>query len=284
MISIYQMVRNKKIAVLLTCHNRYEKTLNCLNALFMAILPERYLIKVYLVDDGSTDRTGEVVREMFPEVNVIQGSGNLFWTRGMYLAWTHAAIDDFDFYLWLNDDTLLKQNSLLTILENTNAQNNESIIVGVCKSNDDSIVTYGGYYHNSHKIIEPNGQVQKCYFFNGNVVLIPQKVFSVVGYIDPVFQHGFGDYDYGLRARKMGINSYVTSQPIGFCDKNELNIWCNPDYTILKRIKHFYSPLGMAPFQHFIYARRHFGVYKALKKILSQHLRLLIPSLWLNNK
>ena len=202
----------------------------------------------------------------------------------MYLAWSYAANNNIDFYLWLNDDTILKKTSLLTILENANLRKNESIIVGVCKSNDDSSITYGGYHHITHKIIEPNGHVQECCFFNGNVVLISQKVFSVVGYIDPVFHHGFGDYDYGLRAKELGIKSYVTSETIGFCDRNKLKIWCNPDYTILKRIKHFYSPLGMAPFKHFIYAKRHFGSYKALKNILTQHIRLIFPSLWLNNK
>ena len=42
-----------KIAAILTCHNRKEKTLACLHSLFSIIST----IDVFLVDDGSTDGT-----------------------------------------------------------------------------------------------------------------------------------------------------------------------------------------------------------------------------------
>lgn len=78
------------IAVLLTCHNRREKTLSCLQSLFGATMPEGYKTEVFLVDDGSTDGTGEAVEKCFPQVTVIQGDGNLYWNKGMNLAWKNA--------------------------------------------------------------------------------------------------------------------------------------------------------------------------------------------------
>ena len=45
----------KTIATLITCHNRKDKTLACLDALFSNHLPDRVLLDVFLVDDGSTD-------------------------------------------------------------------------------------------------------------------------------------------------------------------------------------------------------------------------------------
>ena len=47
--------------------------------------------EVFLVDDGSSDGTGIVVKEMFPEITVIQGNGKLFWNRGMFYAWDAAS-------------------------------------------------------------------------------------------------------------------------------------------------------------------------------------------------
>ena len=41
-----------KIAVLITCHNRKEKTLKCLRTLYSQTLPAGAEISVYLVDDG----------------------------------------------------------------------------------------------------------------------------------------------------------------------------------------------------------------------------------------
>ena len=76
-----------KIAVLLACHNRKDKTISCLNSLFNANLFLNYSLEVYLVDDCSTDGTSEAVTNFFPNVNIIRGNGNLYWNQGMRLAW-----------------------------------------------------------------------------------------------------------------------------------------------------------------------------------------------------
>lgn len=55
----------KTIAVLLTAHNRKEKTLLCLDFLFKQKQVEEYTIDVYLTDDGSTDGTSEAVKKHF---------------------------------------------------------------------------------------------------------------------------------------------------------------------------------------------------------------------------
>ena len=47
----------KRIAVLITCFNRIDKTINCLDSLYNSKSIDDYLIDVYLVDDGSTDGT-----------------------------------------------------------------------------------------------------------------------------------------------------------------------------------------------------------------------------------
>jgi len=42
----------KHTAVLLTCHNRREKTLSCLAALYACVLPEGYRFDVFLLVAG----------------------------------------------------------------------------------------------------------------------------------------------------------------------------------------------------------------------------------------
>ncbi|WP_290503914.1 glycosyltransferase, partial [Akkermansia sp.] len=97
----------KKLEVLMTCHNRREKTLRSLAALFSA-LPEAELdVSVHLVDDGSSDGTGDAVRQAYPSVSVITGDGTLFWNRVMRTAWEDALQKDADCYLWLNDASML---------------------------------------------------------------------------------------------------------------------------------------------------------------------------------
>src|SRR5690606_4621218 len=99
--------------VLLTCFNRREKTIQSLGALFASIkdVPD-ICIEIFLVDDGSTDDTAYTVERSFPSVKLIYGNGKLFWNRGMIKAWKQASQHDFDFYLWLNDDTIISKHGL----------------------------------------------------------------------------------------------------------------------------------------------------------------------------
>lgn len=67
-----------RIAILLTCYNRKDKTYVCLNSLYKNI-SEYCQFDIYLVDDGSTDGTAMMIAKDFPEVILIKGSGSLFW-------------------------------------------------------------------------------------------------------------------------------------------------------------------------------------------------------------
>jgi len=79
------------IAALLTSFNRRTKTLQCLSELAKQLLPKGHRIEVFLVDDRSSDGTGDAVRREFPSVNLIEGTGALYWCGGMRLAWRTAA-------------------------------------------------------------------------------------------------------------------------------------------------------------------------------------------------
>ncbi len=271
----------QNIAVLLTCHNRKEKTITCLTSLFEAILPVGFSLDVFLVDDGSTDGTAEAVSKNFPIVNIIQGDGNLFWNRGMHLAWKSAVkVQEYDFYLWLNDDTFLENNALEIILQDSSHFKNLSIICGACLSHITGECSYSGYTQKTHARITPNGTIQECFFFNGNVVLIPKLIFDKLDNLDPIFHHGLGDFDYGLRAFSNGLKSFVSSAYVGVCEPNVLPAWSNPDNSLHKRCKAFYQPNGAVPFQLYIFDRRHFGMCRALKSLVSLHLRLFFPRMW----
>lgn len=275
-------MRNQRLAVLITSYNRVKKTLNCLESLFNSMVPAGLEISVYLVDDKSPDNTGTVIKEKFPEVNIIEGTGDLFWTRGMHLAWQSALEKkEYDFLLWLNDDIKLFPDSVNNIIETSFEINNQSIIVGSTCSENNKSFTYGGIKLPNHKVI-PNGKPQLCDTFNGNFVLIPKYVYKKVGVIDKLFHHAIGDLDYGLRAKKAGIKSYVAKKYIGTCERHEqLPSWCLPETPFLKRVKSLYSPLGCSqPYYFFRYELRHFGLVKAAFHFFTIHLRLTFPSLW----
>lgn len=274
------MMMKQSIAVLLTVHNRKAKTLECLQRLYAQLPLDGYQVDVYLTDDGCTDGTPEAVRQQFPQVHIIHGDGNLFWNRGMYTAWQEAAKEDYDFYLWLNDDTLLLPNALKSLLDTSQSKLNRAIIVAANRAKNEEKVTYSG--HNKNGKITPNGSLQSCDTFNGNCVLIPRYVYQKLGNLDWKFRHAIGDLDYGYRAKRAGIEMYVSSEYLGICDNNpKLPAWARKEVPLLKRLKNLYSPLGYAePIPFFHYERKNFGLMTAIKHFISIHIRVLFPQLW----
>jgi GT2 family glycosyltransferase len=134
------------IAVLMTCHNRRDTTLACLESLYCARASNQ--LDVFLVDDASTDGTGAAVRDRYPTVNIISGSGDLYWVGAMRLAYEHATTKQHDFTLWLNDDVVLAPTALTTLIA-TWAQlsrngHERSIVVGAVVDPTTRTTSYSG--------------------------------------------------------------------------------------------------------------------------------------------
>ncbi|WP_367773608.1 glycosyltransferase [Flavobacterium sp. WC2421] len=266
-----------QIAVLLTCFNRKEKTLNCLHHLFKL----KNDLDIYLVDDGSTDGTSEAIAKDFPQVNLIKESGDLFWNKGMNLAWEHASQIDYDYYLWLNDDVVIYQNCFDELYSCIDLTESKAIISGIIESADKNETLYGGFDAN-RKLIKANGKLNSIRNLNGNVVVIPKKVYKVLGNLDLHYHHDLGDVDYGLRAQRNNIKVYTTRIAIASGDKNDICRVRKNKTTIINRFKKLYSPLGANPKIIFYFRNKHFGFINAITYFFFLHFINFIPD-WLNN-
>lgn len=260
----------KKIAVLITCYNRLEKTLDCLDLLFKCKIPDDIFLSVYLVDDASTDGTCESVRINFPMVNIIKTNGNLFWNRGMYLAFNKASEFDFDAYLWLNDDTSLYPDAISKLIDANDELfsrfSKYSILVGSTVG-DNGFLSYGGSVSVSkltpfkYKKVWSPDELVECEVMNGNCVLIPREIANKVGNLDYSFEHAMGDTDYALRARKLGFKVYVAPGYVGKCSVNAMkNTYVDRDLSLRDRWRHIKSRKGLPLKSWYIFTRRHGGV------------------------
>lgn len=272
----------KQIAVLLTVFNRKQQTLLCLERLFRQEIPEGYKLAVYLTDDGCTDGTSQAVLTQFPGlVNIIHGDGTLFWNRGMYLAWSVAVKDnDFDYYLWLNDDTFIYDGCIKRLLAESKIYDDKSIVVGsTCAIGNQNKITYGGW--KKGKIIKDLSKPQKADTINGNIVLIPRHVYNVLGMNDNRFRHCAGDTDYGLRAKENNVLCMTGTGIFGECNQHERpTVWMDPSQPFRKRWENFLSPLGNNPFEFFYFKRKHYGLLAACITFCSMWTHFFLPWLW----
>ena len=273
----------KKIAVLLTVFNRKESTLKCLSNLSEMIMPQGYEMDVYLTNDGCTDGTPEAVKQMFPKVRIINGNGSLYWNRGMFAAWEAASKSyEYDYYLWLNDDTFIYNHAVKSLVESSKVKQDKAIIVGATvDTSTRSKVTYGGRIKG--KGIAPlNGEMITVDYFNGNIVLIPAYAFNLLGNLDYYFTHSKGDFDYGLRARKAGVDIIQYGKALGECNLHpRIDKWCDPDIPLRKRWAMLNRPNGMPPKETFHLEKRHIGLGIAIFHYITIVTRCLIPQLWI---
>ena len=271
----------KRVAALLTVFNRRDITLKCLKGLSNQVYNCKEInVEVFLTNDGCTDGTPEAVKEFFPDVHIINGDGSLFWNRGMIAAWKEASMYDYDYYLWLNDDTYLYSDAIARLLNKSGYYEDKSIIVGsTCSVENKDLITYGGWVNN--RKVTDISKSTKCNTMNGNIVLIPRKVYKVLGYNDPYYRHAMGDLDYGFTATRKGISIYTGEGIFGECNLHEHpTIWMDPSQPLKKRWKNFMSPIGNNPIEFFYFKKKNYGLFLACVTFLTNWIHFILPWLW----
>jgi GT2 family glycosyltransferase len=257
------------IAALITCHNRRQQTLDCIGAL-LAQQIDNAALTIYLVDDGSSDGSGDSVQRSYPQVTVIRGTGTLFWGGGMRLAYETAIQGAFDFHLWLNDDVVLAPGSLAHLVATYDGLRKKStssmVVVGALASPTSGETTYSGWLRSRlHPLrfehVEPTGCPQLCDTMNGNVVLIPRSVYSSLGGPDKAFPHGLGDFDYGLRVTQTHGQVWLAAGYVGTCSKGDPNRFLSrsPRKSALGRLRDVTAAKALPPLAWMAFAHRHGG-------------------------
>ena len=80
-----------------------------------------------------------------PNVVVLAGTGELYWTGGMIMADEAAMAGRPDHLLWLNDDVELADGTITMLIDVGARDGNEAIVVGTTVDPDSREATYGGY-------------------------------------------------------------------------------------------------------------------------------------------
>jgi len=205
------------VVAVVPAFNRCDKTLRFLRQFPAIHYPNK---RVVICDDGSTDNTYQNIQLNFPEVDVLRGNGDLWWSGGTNMAIRKALERGADFSLTINDDTIMDPDFLTEMVEV--ARQNPKFIVGCRIHREDhrdriwSIGTspvFKGYEIFRLNFWDKRWDEIKSELANpypvvtmpGNGVLIPRSVFEDVGYFDQhAMPHYHADSDLILRARKKG--------------------------------------------------------------------------------
>lgn len=214
------------IYILVPIHNRKETTLKFIKSFSKQTYKD---YQVVIVDDGSTDGSSEAIKTIFPNVIILKGDGNLWWTGSMNkgLKYILSIAKNTDYLLAINDDVTVKDNYI-------------EKLISASKKNDNSIV--GSLYVDSLKRgITYDSGVKidwKHYIYNqipydqnrkivGNIdtlatrgALIPIDTIIKVGIFEKKLRHYGADYEYFFRAKKLGFQLYMSYEAVVYGEED----------------------------------------------------------------
>lgn len=89
-------IQNISVGIIVPVYNRLTTTKKCIERLHE--IPKNFTL--YVVDDNSTDGTSEMLTQ-FPQIKIINGSGDLWWSGAINLGMKKCWEDGCDIFIWL---------------------------------------------------------------------------------------------------------------------------------------------------------------------------------------
>jgi GT2 family glycosyltransferase len=190
-----------RATLLIPAHNRRALTLGCLRALHAN--GDLAACDALVIDDGSSDGTGEAIRAEFPAVRVRRGDGTLFWTGAIALGMRALLAPPVNgAMIWLNDDCRPRPGAL-AVLGAWLAQNPNALAAPRCIDRT-GFVAATGFIGRRVFSVAP-GEERRVEGVSGFCVGIGARAARALGPPDAVsFPHYAGDTAYTLRASRHG--------------------------------------------------------------------------------
>ena len=198
--------------IVIPVFNRQHYTRDCLVSLRQQTRTD---FRVVVVDDGSTDGTARMLADDFPEVDVVTGTGNLFWTAGVNAGIRRALALGATRVMTLNNDVLVLPDFVAQML--ACAERHPTAVLGALELD---VATgqpiYGGERldwrtNTRHDLLaelpaaERHG-LHPVTYLPGRGLLIPLRVIEAIGLFDEKrLPHYLADFDYTSVARRHGF-------------------------------------------------------------------------------
>lgn len=220
----------KKVVMVTPVFNRRDLTLQCLKSIGRLDL-NNIDLHVVIVDDGSTDGTEEAIKENYPEVEIIKGDGNLYYTAGFNRGVEAALKHEPDYILGFNNDSVFDHKFLRAMVEC--AEKYPKSIVGsllllwdtphkLFQVSPQWVTKFGGWRHWYQQTIWTiPDKVWEVDIIVGNCLLFPAEAIRNLGLMDEKRFVQYGDAEYTPRMKRNGWRLLIEPKARVFCKPND---------------------------------------------------------------
>jgi len=192
--------------------NGVADTLACLTSLMAQNYP---LLRVIVVDNGSTDDSVVRIRAAFPAVPVVEAGKNLGFAGGCNVGIDRALADGTDFVWLLNNDTIAPPDTCEKLVAKAAQEPKAGLIGSVLYYMHDpgKVQAWGGgnltvWLGQSSHFVAPT-KLGPIAFLTFASVLIPREVLLRVGVLYEGFFMYWDDGDFALRVTAAGYGLAV---------------------------------------------------------------------------
>jgi GT2 family glycosyltransferase len=262
---------DSRVAIIIPIHNRLEVTKKGISAIKRSLISETQntsfinKFNIIVVDDGSTDRSSEWISDNHPDIHLLQGDGNLWWSGAINMGAKYAIKTLYsDFLLLLNPDNVPQEDyfAKLDVILN---EKTESIIGSKILDIHTNKVWSKLKIFNKYTGISKNAEHKNHNSYKwvtGMGVIVPAIVIEKIGYWDASsFPQYFGDTDFCIRASKAKFDVICNDELVIF-NRTEYSSYIGKDlksfirslnknnigsrYNLVKRLK-FYKKNCISP-------------------------------------
>lgn len=212
---------NSSVAIIIVNWNTYAYSKSCLEQL--ASLSYKNF-KIFLVDNGSDDQSGEILHQEFPYVNYSRNQQNLGFTGGNNVGIRLAISSGFDYIFLLNNDTYFDKGFLDPLVKFLDQNPEVGAVQPLIyeKIKQKKVWHAGGQFNTftgsttSIKVEVELSDPYESEWLTGCAFMIRSQVITDIGSLNPTYFAYFEDVDWSFRIKSYGKTLFIVPSAVLF--------------------------------------------------------------------
>ena len=257
-------MKENKVYIIILNYNGSDDSINCIESIQNSIYKN---YKIILVDNNSDDDSITKIVNYLNSSNlkydflnqscvdsdennsdniiIIKTSKNLGYAFGNNIGIKYALQNDDCDYLWiLNNDNIIRENSLLKLIENSNNKTvygskvlkykNPELIDSIGGVLNPYLLTSG---HNFSNTLDSKSakKVDFLDYIHGTSIFFHKDIINSIGYFDETYFMYYEDVEFSLRAKKNGYKLQINQNSVVY-HNIDYKKYKNKDLNLLKNV------------------------------------------------